>query len=497
MNTDSASKSNSLIQKTIQNTVHDSQAQVVVIGAGLAGSECTWQLAQAGVRVVLIEGRPERSTPAHHTADFAELVCSNSLKSTDSLSAPQQLKWELDALNSLILASAHAHRVAAGQALAVERVGFSRAITKALEDHPAVTIVRCALDSIAPCLEWNVPVVVATGPLTQPEFLESLKPWIGDQLYFYDAIAPIVNAATLDMNVLFRQNRYHKGDGGEINAAEGDYLNSPLNREEYFQFVEALERAEKVAPHEFEKAVYFQGCQPIEALVERGPMTLAFGPMKPKGLVDPRTGQEPFAVVQLRAEDDEGRAFNLVGFQTKLKYGEQQRIFRMLPGLENAEFYRLGSVHRNTYLRSPLLLNEMFELKNRPGLHFAGQISGVEGYLESAAIGALVARQILARIQGIAQHLPLPPATTALGALAHAIIFGKAKNFQPMNINWGLVPLKEIAIKDKNKSEKLVERAQRHFRLWMGADWNKPEQHNSVPASHRQFPDTPPSLNSP
>jgi methylenetetrahydrofolate--tRNA-(uracil-5-)-methyltransferase len=285
---------------------------------------------------------------------------------------------------------------------------------------------------------------------------------LGPGLYFYDAIAPIVDGSTINRDIAFLRNRYDKavqGDGG-------DYLNCPLTESQYNAFIEALGKAEKVEPHAFEKAVYFQGCQPIEALLERGPRTLAFGPMKPVGLADPKSGQQPYAVVQLRKEDSEGRAWNLVGFQTKLKYPEQKRVFRMIPGLENAEFFRLGSLHRNTFIHSPTLLDSSFRLKSHPHFHFAGQITGVEGYLESAANGLLVGRLLSLKLQGLGQ-VPPPPPTTAIGALAHACFDGRVKNFQPMNINWGLVPLLEISEKDPQKRAKMTARAMRQLSHWM------------------------------
>jgi methylenetetrahydrofolate--tRNA-(uracil-5-)-methyltransferase len=448
----------------------NSDAEVLVLGAGLAGSECAWQLAERGHKTLLIEQRPLRGNEAHTGPLFAELVCSNSLKSKDPESAPGLLKDELRRLGSLVLKAAADSQVPAGQALAVDRVRFSTLITEALERHSKIEILRQPVSDyrelLAPGPKGVRPIVLATGPLTSPDLAESLKPLIGEKLYFYDAIAPIIAGDSINRDVAFLQNRYDKGDDGQPCEGEGDYLNCPMSAEQYAAFIEALGAAEKTEPHDFEKAIYFQGCQPIEALLERGPKTLAFGPMKPVGLRDKRTDQQPYAVVQLRKEDNEGRAWNLVGFQTKLKYPEQQRVFRLIPGLEKAEFYRLGSIHRNTFIHSPTLLDDNFRLKNEPALHFAGQVTGVEGYLESSAIGALVGRLISLRLEGFEHPLP-PPDTTALGALAHATFNGSVKNFQPMNINWGLVPLKEINERDKLKKPKMVERAQRQMGHWL------------------------------
>ncbi|MBS1983972.1 MAG: methylenetetrahydrofolate--tRNA-(uracil(54)-C(5))-methyltransferase (FADH(2)-oxidizing) TrmFO [Bdellovibrionales bacterium] len=455
----------------ISDFLKSSPCDVVVVGAGLAGSECAWQLAELGHKVALIEQRPERQTEAHTGPLFAELVCSNSLKSTDPESAPGLFKDELRRLNSLVLRAADESMLPAGQSLAVDREKFSQSITAALEAHPNVEILRAHVQHYEELIvagpQGVRPIVLATGPLTSEPLANSLKPLVGDQLYFYDAIAPIVNGSTVDMNVAFTQNRYNKGADGVVGSAdEGDYLNCPFTQAQYEAFIAALGSAEKVQPHDFEKAVYFQGCQPIEALLERGPMTLAFGPMKPVGLADPRTGAQPYAVVQLRKEDSEGRAWNMVGFQTKLKYPEQKKVFALIPGLQNAEFYRFGSLHRNTYICSPSVLDSNFRLKNLPALHFAGQITGVEGYLESCGIGALVARLLSLRLRGLPEA-PLPPVTTAIGALAHATVNGKVKNFQPMNINWGLVPLNEINERDKAKKTKMVARAKRHFEHWL------------------------------
>jgi methylenetetrahydrofolate--tRNA-(uracil-5-)-methyltransferase len=454
----------------LQELARNNQIEAVVLGAGLAGSECAWQLARAGRKVLLIEQRPERSNAAHTGPLFAELVCSNSLKSKDPESAPGLLKWELGQLSSLVLQAAERSEVPAGQALAVDRIKFSQSITETLESHPNVTVLRQA---IAHYEELKIegphgllPVVIATGPLTSEDFAASLSPFVGENLYFYDAIAPIVDGSTIDTSVAFLQNRYDKDLSGQETVSDGDYLNCPFTEEQFHAFIAELKSAEKVEPHDFEKAIYFQGCQPIEAILERGDRSLLFGPMKPVGLTDPRTNERPFAVVQLRKEDNEGRAWSMVGFQTKLKYPEQKRLFAMIPGLENAEFYRMGSLHRNTFIHSPSLLDSSLRLKRAPWLRFAGQITGVEGYLESCAVGAYVGRMIDLELRG-QENPPPPPQTTALGALVHAVFGGPQKNFQPMNINWGLVPLLEINPRDKQKKARLAERGQRQFKHWL------------------------------
>jgi len=454
----------------LQELARTNSIEAVVLGAGLAGSECAWQLAKSGRKVLLIEQRPHRGNAAHTGPLFAELVCSNSLKSKDPESAPGLLKWELAALDSLILKAAASAEVPAGQALAVDRIKFSEAVTVALEAHPNVTILRQPIEHFEELkiegARGLIPVVVATGPLTSEDFAKSLSGFVGDNLYFYDAIAPIVDGSTIDTSVAFLQNRYDKDlSGQEIPSDGGDYYNCPFTETQFAAFVQALAEAEKVEPHDFEKAIYFQGCQPIEAILERGEKSLLFGPMKPVGLTDPRTGERPFAVVQLRKEDNEGRAWSMVGFQTKLKYPEQKRIFAMIPGLERAEFYRMGSLHRNTFIHSPSLLDESLRLRKAPWLRFAGQVTGVEGYLESCAVGAYVGRMTHLELSGQANPPP-PPQTTALGSLVHALFNGPQKNFQPMNINWGLVPLLDINPRDKQKKLRLVERGQRQFRHW-------------------------------
>jgi methylenetetrahydrofolate--tRNA-(uracil-5-)-methyltransferase len=455
------------MSKVITQSLRNSGARVVVVGGGLAGSECAWALAERGISVALVEQRPLQQTAAHKTGDLAELVCSNSLKSTDPESAPALLKSELQKLNSLILSAAYKHQVPAGQALAVDREAFSREITQKIEKHPRIEVLRGVVEHFEEVFVSGPkglrPVVLATGPLTGESLATSLESLTGKKLYFYDAIAPILEGASINREIAFKQNRYQLERGAS--AEEGDYLNCPLNKEEYFRFIEALKAAEKVDSKDFEKLIYFQGCQPIEAMLESGPLTLAHGPMKPKGLVDPRTGEEPFAAVQLRSEDTEGRSWNLVGFQTKMKYPEQKRVFSLIPGLENANFYRYGSLHRNTYIHSPTLLDNQFRMRKHPLLHFAGQVTGVEGYLESTAIGAYVGATLAYKLK-MNMEAPPPPPTTALGALIHAIVQGNVKNFQPMNMNWGLVHLNGIDERDKEKRKKLAARADRHFDSW-------------------------------
>jgi len=410
-----------------------------------------------------------RSNEAHTGPDFAELVCSNSLKSKDPESAPGILKDELLKMNSLILAAANESEVPAGQALAVDRIKFAKFITEKLESHPNITIARQPLHHWEEALITKngkeIPCIFATGPLTSEDLAQSLEPLLGEKLYFYDAIAPIITGESINTEIAFTQNRYDK-NLSENGSDDGDYLNCPFNKEEFENFIQALKAAEIVPAHQFEKAKYFQGCQPIEAILEKGERSLLFGPMKPVGLTDPRTGQRPYAVVQLRKEDCEGRAWSMVGFQTKLKYGEQSRIFKMIPGLENAEFYRLGSLHRNTFIHSPSLLDSNLRLKKHPWIRFAGQVTGVEGYLESCAIGALVGRLTSLELRGMESPLS-PPETCVLGALASATYNGNHKNFQPMNVNWGLVPLNGINERDKEKKQKLKVRAEKDFAHWM------------------------------
>lgn len=421
--------------------------EIVIVGAGLAGSEAAWQAAQRGVRVKLYEMRPQKSTPAHKTGDFAELVCSNSLRAASLENAAGLLKEEMRRLGSLIVRCAEMTKVPAGGALAVDRHLFSKKVTQCLCEHPLVEVCREEIKEIP---EDGI-VVIATGPLTSQALAESIGRFTGEQyLYFYDAVAPIVAADSINMDKVFLSSRYEKG--------EAAYLNCPFSKEEYEVFWQALVTAGRVPPRDFEKEVHFEGCMPVEVLAARGKETLLYGPMKPVGLVDPRTGKRPYAVVQLRQENAQGTMYNMVGFQTSLKWDEQRRVFRLIPGLEEAEFVRYGVMHRNTYINSPLLLKPTFQCRRRPSLFFAGQITGVEGYIESAASG-LVAGINAARVAVGKEAVVFPP-QTAHGALAHYITTADPRYFQPMNINFGLFPPLEEKLKDKRKRhEKMAERA--------------------------------------
>lgn len=400
---------------------------VTVIGAGLAGSEAAWQLAQAGVPVELWEMRPGQSTPAHHTGLFAELVCSNSLRAAALENAVGLLKEEMRRLNSLIMAAADRHRVPAGGALAVDRHGFSGAVTAALRQHPLVTIRNGEVTALP---EQGL-VIVASGPLTSPALAEAIKRLTGEEyLYFYDAVAPVVTGESLDRGKIYRASRYGKG--------EEAYLNCPLNKEQYERFWQELVHAETAPLKEFEKPLFFEGCMPIEEMARRGPDTLRFGPLKPVGLPDPRTGQLPYAVVQLRQEDAAGTLYNIVGFQTHLKWPEQRRVFSLITGLEKAEFVRFGVMHRNTYINSPALLAPTLQFRRQRRIFFAGQITGVEGYVESAASG-LVAGINAALISQGRETVIFPP-ETAHGALCRYITTAASSSFQPMNVNFGLFP---------------------------------------------------------
>jgi methylenetetrahydrofolate--tRNA-(uracil-5-)-methyltransferase len=414
---------------------------VHVVGGGLAGCEAAWQLACRGIPVVLHEMRPERMTPAHKTASLAELVCSNSFRSDDAANnAVGLLHEEMRRLGSLIMRSGDAHQVPAGSALAVDRDGFSAAVTATLEAHALVTIAR---EEVAwPPADWDN-VIIATGPLTSPALAEAICRRTGEQaLAFFDAIAPIVHRDSIDLEIAWFQSRYDKAGPGGSGA---DYINCPMTRSQYETFVEALLAADHVAFHDWEAAPYFDGCLPIEVMASRGRETLRHGPMKPFGLTNPHTpGQKPYAVVQLRQDNRLGSLFNMVGFQTKLRHGEQQRLFRTIPGLERAEFARLGGLHRNTFLNSPRLLDPTLRLRAEPRLRFAGQITGCEGYVESAAVGLMAGRFAAAERSGTTA-LP-PPPTTAHGALLHHITGGHLaavegpRSFQPMNVNFGLFP---------------------------------------------------------
>jgi methylenetetrahydrofolate--tRNA-(uracil-5-)-methyltransferase len=431
--------------------------RVTVIGGGLAGSECAYQLARRGIAVTLREMKPHKRSPAHKSDAFAELVCSNSLRSDNPESAIGLLHQELRALGSLILGSADTHRVPAGDALAVEREKFSEAITQALRALPNVEVVHGEVETLP-----EGTVVIATGPLTSEALTRELERHVGQKLYFYDSIAPILSGDSIDLNIAFRQSRYGKGGGD-------DYLNLPMNKEEYYRFIAEVKAGQKVTPHSFEEPKYFEGCLPIEVMAERGDDTLAFGPMKPVGLRDPRTGEEPYAVVQLRMEDRAGSAWNMVGFQTRLSWGEQKRIFTTcIPGLANAEFLRMGQIHRNTFIDSPRLLDGSLSLKSAPRLFFAGQITGVEGYVESSACGYLVALAVHARLTG-GTFVP-PPATTALGSL-YRHVTGEAHPpdhpHQPTNVIFGLFPPLPGRVKKADKRAKYAERARADLAAWL------------------------------
>jgi methylenetetrahydrofolate--tRNA-(uracil-5-)-methyltransferase len=428
---------------------------LVIIGGGLAGSEAAWQAAKYGARVTLYEMRPKEPTPAHQTGFLAELVCSNSLGSDDSLSAPGILKAEMRRLGSLIIQTAEEARVPAGAALAVDRDLFAQKITQALESHPNIRIIHEHVATIPA----DAVVIIATGPLTSDALAAELRALTrSEHLYFFDAIAPIVDADSIDQALTFKASRYDKGTA--------DYVNCPMTEAEYETFYQAILAAEKVVPKEFEKVPYFEGCIPIEVMAERGRDTMMFGPLKPVGLVDPKTNMRPYAVVQLRMENKYGTCYNLVGFQTKLTYGAQKRVFRMIPGLANAEFLRYGSIHRNTFVNAPAVLQNSLQLKYQPRLFIAGQLVGVEGYTEAAASGGLAginAARLLRRL-----NPAIPPETTAHGALLNYIASSDPRHFQPMNINYGLFPPLPARIRDKqDRQRRIGQRALEDFTTWM------------------------------
>ncbi|MEC0183400.1 FADH(2)-oxidizing methylenetetrahydrofolate--tRNA-(uracil(54)-C(5))-methyltransferase TrmFO [Paenibacillus peoriae] len=429
--------------------------KVTVIGAGLAGSEAAWQIASRGVPVKLYEMRPVVKTPAHHTDKFAELVCSNSLRANGLTNAVGVLKEEMRMLNSLILSAADSHAVPAGGALAVDRDGFSGHITDTLHQHPLIEVVNEELQEIP----QDGIVVIATGPLTSPALSEQIKSLMGEEyFYFYDAAAPIVEKDSIDMSKVYLASRYDKG--------EAAYLNCPMNEAEFDAFYEALITAEVAQVKEFEKEIYFEGCMPIEVMMQRGKQTALFGPMKPVGLVNPHTGELPYAVVQLRQDNAAGTLYNLVGFQTHLKWGEQKRVFSMIPGLEKAEFVRYGVMHRNTFINSPQQLQPTYQFKGRSNLFFAGQMTGVEGYVESAASGLLAGMNAARAAQG--QEMFVFPAETTLGSMARYITTADFKHFQPMNANFGLLPKLETRIRNKKeKNEALANRALESLRHYI------------------------------
>ncbi|HEX6901482.1 MAG TPA: methylenetetrahydrofolate--tRNA-(uracil(54)-C(5))-methyltransferase (FADH(2)-oxidizing) TrmFO [Thermoanaerobaculia bacterium] len=439
---------------------------VHIIGGGLAGSECAWQLAERGVDVVLHEMRPVKGTPAHKSGDLAELVCSNSLRSDDPFHAAGLLKREMEAFGSIIIGKAREASVPAGGALALDRDRFGALVTEAIGRHPRIELRREEVTEIP-----DGEVVLATGPLTSEAMSARLQGLLGSEyLYFYDAIAPIVEADSLDFSKLFWQSRYGKGEGE-------DYLNAPMNKEEYLAFHTAVTEAEVVAPHEFEKAVFFEGCLPIEEMARRGVDTLRYGPMKPVGLTAP-DGRRPYAVVQLRQENLAKSQFNLVGFQSRMKWGEQQRVLKTIPGLEEARFVRFGQIHRNTFVNAPTHLDKHYRVKAEPRVRLAGQITGVEGYLESAATGLAIALYVALERQG---RVPEPfPATTALGALARHLTESDPRHFQPANINYGLFEELGERFRKADRRAAYVERAWAALAAWA--------ERNGVPAAIPTIP---------
>ncbi|MEJ5232048.1 MAG: methylenetetrahydrofolate--tRNA-(uracil(54)-C(5))-methyltransferase (FADH(2)-oxidizing) TrmFO [Geminicoccaceae bacterium] len=438
--------------------------EITVVGGGLAGSEAAWQLARAGIRVRLVEMRPVHPTPAHKTDRLAELVCSNSFRSDDCFgNAVGLLHEEMRRLGSLIMAVADRHKLPAGSALAVDREAFSAAVTEALASHPLVTIERRVVERL-PSRE-DGPAIVATGPLTHEALAEDIRRVGGEkELAFFDAIAPIVYKDSIDFSKAWMQSRWDEAGPGGTGA---DYINCPLDKETYEAFVDALLKAEKTEFREWEKETpYFEGCLPIEVMAARGRDTLRFGPMKPVGLTDPRTGKRPWAVVQLRQDNALGTLWNMVGFQTKLKHGEQVRVFRMIPGLEHAEFARLGGLHRNTFINGPRLLDPTLRFEPMPWIRFAGQITGCEGYVESAALGLLAARFWIAELAG-EEPTPPPPETAHGALLAHVTGGAHAETFQPMNVNFGLFPPLPPDVPKNQRKRAMAERALRALEAWL------------------------------
>ncbi|MCS6781225.1 MAG: methylenetetrahydrofolate--tRNA-(uracil(54)-C(5))-methyltransferase (FADH(2)-oxidizing) TrmFO [Geminicoccaceae bacterium] len=440
-----------------------SDVGVTIVGGGLAGSEAAWQLAQAGIRVRLLEMRPLCPTPAHKSDRLAELVCSNSFRSDDCFgNAVGLLHEEMRRLGSLVMAMGDRHKLPAGSALAVDREGFARAVSEALEGHPLVRIERRVVERL-PARE-DGPAIIATGPLTHPALAEDIKRVGGEhELAFFDAIAPIVYKDSIDFSKAWMQSRWDEAGPGGTGA---DYINCPLDKEQYEAFVDALLTAEKTEFREWEKDTpYFEGCLPIEVMAERGRDTLRFGPMKPVGLTDPRTGKRPWAVVQLRQDNALGTLWNMVGFQTKLKHGEQVRVFRTIPGLERAEFARLGGLHRNTFLNGPRLLDPTLRFRPMPWIRFAGQITGCEGYVESAALGLLAGRFWAAELAGL-EPVPPPPETAHGALLAHVTGGARAETFQPMNVNFGLFPPLPPEIPKQARKRAIAERALAALARW-------------------------------
>jgi len=427
--------------------------EITIIGGGLAGSEAAWQAAQRGIKVILWEMKPCRFSPAHNSPNLAELVCSNSFRAESLENAVGLLKEEMRRVGSLFMLAADATRIPAGGALAVDRVKFSSFITSALEQQKNITLIREEVTR----LPLQRPLILASGPLTSPSLSEEITNLIGkNYLYFYDAISPVIEADSINLNIAFRASRYNRGGD--------DYLNCPLNQEEYYRLVAEIVSAEKVLPRDFEKAIFFEGCLPIEEMADRGKDTLAFGPLKPVGLKDPRTGEQPHAVVQLRPENKERTIYNLVGFQTRLTWPEQKRVVRLIPGLEKASFVRLGSCHRNIFINSPTLLFPTLQLQKETKIFFAGQITGVEGYVESAAMGMVAginAARFILKKQSV-----IPSPATATGALLHYITTAAPDHFQPMNVTYGLFPPLPSEVKKRDRRNFLIQQALKHIEDW-------------------------------
>ena len=435
-----------------------------IIGGGMAGSEAAWQAASCGINVVIHEMRPKTGTFAHRTGHLAEMVCSNSFRSDDDeRNAVGLLHWEMRAADGLIMEMATKHRLPAGGALAVDRDPFAQSVTERLRSHPLISVSEEEVTELPSIGNW----IIATGPLTSGALAESIRAETGaEALAFFDAIAPIVYAESVDMSVAWMQSRYDKGETAEEQVA---YMNCPMTKDEYYAFIDALLAAEKTEFHEGETAGYFDGCLPIEVMAERGRETLRFGPMKPVGLTNPHNPMKPYAVVQLRRDNKLGTLYNIVGFQTKMKYGAQTAVFKMIPGLQEASFARLGGIHRNTFINSPTLLDDQMRLKSRPNIRFAGQITGVEGYVESSAMGLLAGRMAAAELLG--RTLPPPPPETAMGALITHITGGaEAKTFQPMNVNFGLFPPIDARGGRKGRKDRYkayTDRAKLAFMEWL------------------------------
>ncbi len=434
---------------------NSSSKRIKIIGAGLAGSELALWLAERGIEVILIDMKPAHKSPAHVSNNFAELVCSNSFRAASITNAVGLLKEEMKLAGSFIMKAAEATRIPAGGAWAVDREKFSSTITKWIEGNPNIQLRE---ELITDLPQDDMPVVIATGPLTEERLARAIQQEIGSEnLYFYDAIAPIISADSIDFSKVFFASRYGKGNSD-------DYMNIPLDEEQYHNLVKSILDAEKVPAHKFEDERYFEGCLPVEVMARRGEMTLAFGPLKPVGLIDPHTGKRPFAVIQLRKENQEGTAYNMVGFQTKMTYPEQRRIIRSLPGLQNAEILRYGSIHRNMFFNSPKVLDDKLRFRKFPHLRLAGQISGVEGYVESSAIGLLLAMLIHAELTN-KEILP-PPATTALGAL-YRHLRTEREDFQPSNVHFGMFEPMDTKLRKRAKKQAMAERAIKDFKQWL------------------------------